>query len=333
MRRILSLFIIVLAQFFLSAGAKAQTQASSCPSVRVESKPEFPVSRFFKDLFCPGGNVTFTATVEGAGAGDALTFNWTVPYGTIMSGQGTATIRVSTSELLNDEITATVEVGGLLSAKPECERRASKTVGLATCCMPPCPTLTISCPTDFPSLVEPVAISLNVSGGEPGLNLKYLKYNWKLSAGKIVAGQGTPQISVDVSETAGESVTATVEVEGLPPECDRTESCSFLWEVYPPTARKFDEYGALGRAEEESRLTHFGIQLQEEPDSSGYVIVYGRRDPRQSFNRIRQFLVSRYSIDPHRLVLVEGGRRSKRTAVQLWMVSAGADPPGADPNF
>ena len=76
--------------------------ASQCPVVRVS---------------CPadaeeGAEPTYTADVSGGDQGVTPTFNWTVSAGTISSGQGTSTIRVDTTGVGGQTITATVDVGG-----------------------------------------------------------------------------------------------------------------------------------------------------------------------------------------------------------------------------
>ena len=48
-------------------------------------------------------------------------------------------------------------------------------------------------------------------------------YNWSVSKGTITSGQGTSVITVDPGDEAG-SCTATVEIGGLPKECNRTAS-------------------------------------------------------------------------------------------------------------
>ncbi|MCB1023456.1 MAG: PKD domain-containing protein [Acidobacteria bacterium] len=74
-----------------------------CPSISV-SEPAVAVN--------PGENMTFTANVSG-GSQDSQTYNWTVNQGTIVEGQGSPTITVSTSGLVNTTVTAEVEIGGL----------------------------------------------------------------------------------------------------------------------------------------------------------------------------------------------------------------------------
>jgi len=50
-----------------------------------------------------------------------------------------------------------------------------------------------------------------------------ISYNWSISYGTIVSGQGTPVITVDPGKEAG-SCTATLELGGLPNSCNRTAS-------------------------------------------------------------------------------------------------------------
>lgn len=60
----------------------------------------------------PGENLTFTATITG-GSQESPTYSWSVDKGSIVSGQGTSTITVSTEDLDDTTVTATVTVGGL----------------------------------------------------------------------------------------------------------------------------------------------------------------------------------------------------------------------------
>jgi hypothetical protein len=103
------------------AGAPAP-HARQCPGLSVSCP----------DLVNPGVPVTFTVNV-GEVPGDAkLTFDWTVPAGTISSGQGTTSINVDTAGLSPGSVLkATVEVGGL----PEsCPKSAECSVALPPGC-------------------------------------------------------------------------------------------------------------------------------------------------------------------------------------------------------
>jgi hypothetical protein len=56
---------------------------------------------------------------------------------------------------------------------------------------PICPNVTISCPTDVRLTAEVVTVSANISGGSV---CGTPAYNWTVSAGRIVEGQGTSTI-------------------------------------------------------------------------------------------------------------------------------------------
>lgn len=79
-----------------------------------------------------------------------------------------------------------------------------------------CPTLSVSGVKSFDSRTEYPTFTAKVEGGsESGV----IKYAWKVSAGKIIEGQGTPVIKVDTE--GAKEITATVEIGGVCEECPR----------------------------------------------------------------------------------------------------------------
>ncbi len=74
-----------------------------CPTVSVTGPP---------DVVQPGETMTFTANVSG-GSQDSVTYSWRVDQGTIIEGQGTPVITVSTEGLEDTTVMATVDVGNL----------------------------------------------------------------------------------------------------------------------------------------------------------------------------------------------------------------------------
>ena len=87
---------------------------------------------------------------------------------------------------------------------------------------PPCPTVSVSCPTRVESKGS-VTFDVTVSGGHPEIKPTY---EWSLSAGKIIGGEATRKITVDVSGLSQDSVTATVSVGGSDPSCPTVVSCT-----------------------------------------------------------------------------------------------------------
>ncbi|MFV0387446.1 MAG: hypothetical protein ACK5NT_01730 [Pyrinomonadaceae bacterium] len=89
------------------------TAVCDCASISVVDPPVAVKS---------GETLTFTANVSG-GSGDEPTYTWSVDKGSIVSGQGTSTIVVSTTGLEDTTVTATVDVGG------QCKTRDSTASG------------------------------------------------------------------------------------------------------------------------------------------------------------------------------------------------------------
>jgi hypothetical protein len=116
MRRIIYSFaFIITAQITLSAQSSLPSLQAKCPAIAVECPTE---------IIQANSPMTFTARVSEAPAHTRLTFNWSVSAGSISSGQGTPAISVDTTGLDNQQLTATVEVGGLTGS---CEKVASCT--------------------------------------------------------------------------------------------------------------------------------------------------------------------------------------------------------------
>ncbi|MGH9968911.1 MAG: hypothetical protein ACREBG_14080 [Pyrinomonadaceae bacterium] len=93
----------------------------------------------------------------------------------------------------------------------------------------------------------------------------------------------------------------------------------------PRTPLKFDAFGQVGCAEEVVRLENYAKELNRQPSALAVVAVYGgRRDTREGevvarLFRIRDHLIHRNSIDPNRIVMVDGGFR-ERLEMVFWIV-------------
>lgn len=190
-----------------------------------------------------------------------------------------------------------------------------------------CPTVTVDCPTGVTEASTPVRFTANIEGADPKATLTY---NWSVSTGTIISGQGTSAIIVDQAGTADRSITATVKVGGLDSSCPLIASCSKMPGL-PALSRKFDEYGNTAFKDEKARLNKFAKQLRSEPESRGYIITYGRRRGRAGeaeahARHAKSYLVKIHGIDPKRIVTVDGGFRTN-LEVELWIAPPGAKPP------
>jgi hypothetical protein len=209
-----------------------------------------------------------------------------------------------------------------------CVAFSSISVIVTECPAPPpeivCPNVTVSCP-DAASENAPATFTATISGGSAGITPTY---NWTVSAGRIISGQGTPNISVDTTGLAGQSIRANLDVGGYGMRCPASCATSIPIVNKP---QKFDEYYDIARNDEKARLDNYAIQLQSEPGSQAYVIVYPSRrarsnDAQARGQRISDYLVNSRGIDSHRVVITMGAPRED-WLVELWIVPAGAPPP------
>lgn len=247
--------------------------------------------------------------------------------------------RVSGGQIRGEGATATWDLSGVRpgyyrayvdidtgSGDELCEAFASTTVLVNRCPpeIPVCPTVVISCP-DNPVLGQPLEFSARVTGGTAkGAHI----YNWTVSAGTIISGQGTDRIMVDTTGLAGASVRATLSMGGYPMDCSST--CVVQFPV-PVECRKFDEFPDISRNDEKARLDNFGIELQNDPTMTAYVIVYPGRGGRPGevqarVTRIVDYLSNSRGIDARRIVTIVGPTRPEMI-VELWTCPQGGRPP------
>jgi len=271
--------------------------------------------------------VTLTADSRDAD-NDTLLHTWTVTGGRI-TGEG-RTVSWDLSGVNPGTYTASVEVND--GNQHTANATTTVTVAVCTDCKPPCPVVSVSCPSEVDA-GAPATFTASV-GDAGAMNLTY---NWSVSAGTISSGQGTSAITVDTTGVGGSTITATVELGGVDPACSRTASCTVS--VKQPvivTPSKFDEYGNIRFNDEKARLDNYAIALQNDPGAQGYIIAYGGRrgtagEAQARADRAKNYLVNTRGIDAGRLVTVDGGYREDLT-VELWIVPTGATAPTATPN-
>ena len=189
---------------------------------------------------------------------------------------------------------------------------------------PVCPNVTVTCP-DSATENAPVTFTANVSGGPANISPSY---NWTITAGRIISGQGTRSITVDTAGLAGQTIRATFDVVGYGMPCPASCSVSVPIEL---KAHKFDEYYDIARNDEKARLDNYAIQLQSEPGSQGYIIIYPSRRAKPNevqarATRISDYLINSRGIDASRFTVTIGAPRED-WLFELWIVPQGAQAP------
>lgn len=321
-RRLIRLFlpIALVGMFAFASSAFAQkvrieTRAFTPPNLSLSADPQVIT-------VCEGGPALVNLNAR-ATSNYPISYRWTASAGRIQ-GDG-ATVTWDLSGLQPGSYKAYVDID-TVSGDEACQAFTSTAVVVNRCPPPPptCPNVGIICP-ERAEVGQPLTFTSNISGGTSGVTPIY---NWTVSAGRIIDGQGTSSIRVDTAGLAGQTLTATLSMGGYTLDCSAT--CSVQFPV-PVECRKFDEFPAIARNDEKARLDNYAIELQNDPTSTAYVIVYpgprGRPgDVQRHTTRIVDYLVNSRGVGAQRIVTLVGPARDM-LLVELWLCPQGARPP------
>jgi hypothetical protein len=174
-----------------------------------------------------------------------------------------------------------------------------------------------------------------VSGATP------LNYRWRVypESARITSGLGTPAITVDSTGLGGQTISAELDVtdDVYGATCFQKNAVKTTVEkIVVPQPEKIlcDEFESRTFDDDKARLDNCAIQVQNNPDSQLYIIVYQgtdrisrtRNTAEKLGKRTLDYLVKARGIDPRRIQIVQGGTRPK-TTFQLWIVPPGATLP------
>lgn len=323
-RRIGYLAPIALVAFLSAPQALAQTRtiaASNAPlslsltadtnSVTACANGGAPTVQLMANAVSPGGY--------------PIKYKWTTESG-IISGEGPV-VSWNLAGLKPGYHKASLDIQSV-GAEGSCQAFSSISVLVNPCpvVQPVCPAIEISCPTNV-AIDQPITFTSRYTGGVPaGVNPVY---NWTVSAGTIIEGQGTSTIRVDTKGLGGETVRATLSMGGYTLEC--SADCAVAIPLPKLTSRRFDEFPDISRNDEKARLDNFAIELQNDPTATAYVIVYPgktskRGDVQHHSSRIVEYLVHSRGLDERRIVTLVGTTRDQ-LHVELWVTPQGAAPP------
>lgn len=251
-----------------------------------------------------------------------ISYRWSANGGRIQGDGATVTWDLSGLQPGYYRANVDIDTG---SGDEACQAFSSTTVLVNRCPprLPVCPNVVVSCPDNI-VLGEPLTFTSNITGGSGNPNPVY---NWTVSAGRIIEGQGTSTIRVDTNGLAGQTLTATLSMEGYGLDC--SSSCPVQFPV-PVECKRFDEFPDIARNDEKARLDNYAIELND-PTLVAYVIVYpGQRgrpgDVQRHITRIVDYLVNSRGINAQRIVTLVGPGRDQ-LAVELWTCPQGAKPP------
>ena len=257
--------------------------------------------------------------------GYPIKYRWTTDAGTII-GEGPV-VTWNLAGLAPGYHKASLDIHSV-GSDGSCQAFSSVSVLVNPCVavQPVCPAIEISCPTEV-AVNQPLTFTSRYSGGVPA-NVSPA-YNWTVSAGTIIAGQGTDTIKVDTTGLGGQTVRASLSMGGYNLEC--AADCAVAIPLPKVSNKKFDEFPDITRNDEKARLDNFGIELQNDPTATAYVIVYPGRSGKRGevqyhASRVVDYLVNSRNLDKNRIVTLVGPARNE-LFVELWITPQGATPP------
>ena len=257
--------------------------------------------------------------------GYPIQYKWTTTAGTI-SGEGSE-VTWNLAGLKPGYHKAALDIRSV-GSDGSCQAFSSVSVLVNPCAtvQPVCPAIEIVCPTNV-RIDQPLTFSSRYTGGVPA-NVTPA-YNWTVSAGTIISGQGTDTIKVDTTGLGGQTVRASLSMGGYNLEC--SADCGVSIPLPKLNSRRFDEFPDISRNDEKARLDNFGIELQQDPTATAYVVVYPGRSSKRGevqhhASRIVEYLVHSRGLDQRRIVTLVGPAKDQ-LVVELWVTPQGATPP------
>jgi hypothetical protein len=190
-----------------------------------------------------------------------------------------------------------------------------------------CPTIVVVGPSGLSNPGDAVRFDSNISfTGKPAK----LEYLWRAKSGKqeiaIVDGQGTPSITINWPKDP-ETITAEVEVRGLPEGCPNSAWTTTIHE-WGPIADKLYQFDPQKSMFDRAALKIVAQEFINSPNNQLFVISASSKNGNKHIeDGVIAFLVSQgLSKDRMTIARVE----STRNLFQFWRVPPGADVPKCD---
>lgn len=264
---------------------------------------------------------------------DVLTYRYSVSGGTI-DGTG-ANVNWNLAGVRPGTYSVTVEVDDGCGVCNKATQTKQVTVRECADCevpRPVCPAApTVSVNPDVVTQGEMVTFTANYAGNA--------SYNWTVSGGTITSGQGTSTIMVDTTGLGGRSVTGTVELGNVDPTCQNSASATadVRTPATPEVARRTNENNFTNNNALRGELDNFYIDVQNTPNATGVIYVYGGRRTRpRDIQRVIGVINNHIAFrgqDPSRFQVINGGTRSDNNGIsyEFYVVPAGAETPTPSP--
>lgn len=190
-----------------------------------------------------------------------------------------------------------------------------------------CPNLTTSASAEVVAAGTPVRFTARAGGFES----RRVSYNWAVSAGTIISGQGTSTIEVDTTGLEGQNITAHIEIHGDWMMACVTSASETTAVAALPTARLLDAASTAANNCEYVLMIMDRLiaELGNDPNASGVIIIYRDAGKPRAFMKRRREIndwMRTRGFDPMRVTIVDGTYRAK-AETEFWIRPAGAEMP------
>ena len=286
-----------------------------------------PGERPKEGVNCNDNQSVSVATTAFDPEGDVLTYNYTVSGGRVVGQGANVSWDLSGANPGTYTITSGVDDGCGV-----CGKTQTKTVTVEKCdCVPEpvkctCPTLSVTGPSEITQPGDVMTFTANVSGGSSDCNFTY---NWTVSQGEIIEGQGTPVIRVKTTEEmAGGNITATIALGGEV-SCGTASETGGIEEGIKKTREK-EKFGPLQNDDVKARIDSLYIELNNNPSDRGVLINYGSAKEIAKREKQIRDAIKFLKQDPSRVTLVRGGDNGSGIETVVFIVPSGAEAPIPD---
>ena len=177
-----------------------------------------------------------------------------------------------------------------------------------------CPTISVVGEADFKREKRREFV-VEITGPVPAA----AAYHWLVSSGQITDGQGTQKIIVRLA-ARGDTVTATVQVQGLPTQCDSNASGTIT--VSYPSAMLIAEFPDEGSEAMAGRLIAAAALLRKNPDNQLLFYEYfdegtSQFDIRRAVSKVRDFLMRKTKLGESNFSITPITGEDRRTSIYL----------------
>lgn len=193
----------------------------------------------------------------------------------------------------------------------------------------PCPAFDVKVDENINERILEPRVPITFTANVGKYDLSKLSFNWIISRGEILEGQGTS--SIKVLNDTDDGVTATIEIEGLPEGCVSTES-EMSATICRPNARLFDEFSTLPSQIEKEKLDNLVNELGNNQNAQAFIMEYFKRGTAQKvidrkIQKITDYLVYEKLIAKDRFTILTADSEWGQHRTKFWIVPLGASLP------